>query len=118
MDKKGAVSAYQYGERAKSELIIASQLITVLSGLKDAERTGGRKIVLQCLESVRIELQFALRATNNPEFQKSIDNLNHAISLVESSDFDQSVKSIGSAITHATTVAMLAWQELEKHEFV
>ncbi|NLV27740.1 MAG: hypothetical protein GXY48_11355 [Methanomicrobiales archaeon] len=118
MDKKSAVSAYQYGERAKSELIIASQLITVLSGLKDDERTGGRKIVLQCLESIRIELQFALRATNNHEFQKSIDNLNTAISLVESNDFDQAMKSIGAAVSNSTTVAMLAWQELEKHEFI
>ncbi|WP_373839705.1 hypothetical protein [Methanospirillum sp.] len=118
MDKKGAVSAYQYGERAKSELIIASQLITVLSGLKDAERTGGKKIVTQCLESVRIELQFALRATNNHEFQKSTDNLNLAISLVESDDYDQAVKTIGAAISNATTVAMHAWQELEKYEFI
>ncbi|NLL11550.1 MAG: hypothetical protein GX268_11820 [Methanomicrobiales archaeon] len=118
MDKKGAVSAFQYGERAKSELIIASQLITVLSGLKDAERTGGKKIVLQCLESIRIELQFALRGTGNQEFQKSIDNLNLAISLVESNDYDQAVKTIGAAVSNATTVAMHAWQELEKHEFI
>jgi len=118
MDKKGVFSAYQYGERAKSELIIASQLITVLSGLKDAERNGGKKIVLQCLESVRIELQFAFRATDNFEFQKSIDNLNQAISLVESDDYDQSVTRIGAAVSNATTVAMLAWQELEKLEFI
>ena len=118
MDKKGAVSAFQYGERAKSELMIASQLITVLSGLKDAERAGGKRIVLQCLESIRMELQFAHRATENPEFQRSIDNLNLAISLVESNDLDQSVQKIGAAISNATTVAMAGWQELEKHEFI
>lgn len=118
MDKKGAVSAFMYGERAKSELMIASQLITVLSGLQDAERTGGKKIVLQCLESVRIELQFAHRATDNQEFVKSVDNLNQAISLVESNDLDQSVSRIGAAISNATTVAMSGWQELEKHEFI
>lgn len=118
MDKKGAVSAFQYGERSKSELMIASQLITVLSGLKDAERTGGRKIVLQSLEAIRMELQFAFRATNRNEFQHAIDALNIAISLVESYECDKAVVQIGAAMSQATTVAQLAWQELEKHEFI
>ena len=118
MDKKLAVSAFQYGERSKSELMIASQLVTVLSGLKDGERAGGRKIVLQCLESVRIELQFALRATNMTDFQRAIDALNLATSLVESNDCDGAVRQIGSSISAATTVAQHAWQELEKYEFI
>lgn len=118
MDKKLAVSAFHYGERSKSELMIASQLITVLSGLKDAERTGGRKIVMQCLESVRMELQFALRATSLPDFQRATDGLNTALSLVEVNDFDGAVRQIGAAMTAATTVAQLSWQELEKHEFI
>ena len=118
MDKKLAVSAFQYGERAKSELMIASQLVTVLSGLKDAERMGGRKIVLQCLESVRMELQFALRSTGDLNFQRAIDALNHAISLVEGNDCDGAVRQIGASMSAATTVAQHAWQELEKHEFI
>lgn len=118
MDKKSAVSAFQYGERSKSELLIASQLISVLSGLKDAERTGGKKIVLQALESIRIELQFAFRASNMHEFQRSIDSLNTAISYVEGNDLDSAIIQIGSAISHATTVAQAAWEELEKYEFI
>lgn len=118
MDKKLAVSAFQYGERSKSELMIASQLVTVLSGLKDAEKTGGRKIVLQCLESVRMELQFALRATALSDFQRGIDALTLAISLVESDDCDGAVRQIGASISAATTVAQIAWQELEKHEYI
>ncbi|HWQ68084.1 MAG TPA: hypothetical protein VN372_14595 [Methanospirillum sp.] len=118
MDKKGAVSAFQYGERSKSELMIASQLVTVLSGLKEAERVGGRKIVMQCLESVRMELQFAHRATGIADFQHSIEALALAISLVESGDCEGAVRQIGASISGATTVAMHAWQELEKHEFI
>lgn len=118
MDKKLAVSAFQYGERSKSELMIASQLITVLSGLKDAERTGGKKIVMQCLESVRMELQFALRATSMQDFQRAVDGLNVVISLVENNDFDGAVRQIGTTMSAATTVAQLSWQELERHEFI
>jgi hypothetical protein len=118
MDKKLAVSAFQYGERSKSELMIASQLVTVLSGLKGEEQAGGRKVTLQCLESVRMELQFALRSTGLPDFQRAIDSMNQAISLVESNDFDSAVRQIGSSISAATTVAQHAWQELEKHEYI
>jgi ABC-type tungstate transport system substrate-binding protein len=98
--------------------MIASQLVTVLSGLKDSERDGGKKIVLQGMESIRMELQFALRSSGQHEFQRAIDALNLAISLVEAGDCDGSIRQIGSAITAATTVAQHAWQELEKHEFV
>jgi hypothetical protein len=118
MDKKLAVSAFQYGERSKSELMIASQLVTVLSGLKDAERAGGKKVVLQCLESVRMELQFAHRSTSLPDFQRAIDAMNLTISLVESDDFDGAVRQIGASISASTTVAQHAWQELEKHEYI
>lgn len=118
MDKKLAVSAFQYGERLKSELMIASQLVTVLSGLKDAEKTGGRKIVLQCLESVRMDLQLALRDTKITDFQRGVEALALAISLVESDDCDGAVRQIGASMSAATTVAQLAWQELEKNEYI
>ncbi len=118
MDKKGALSAYQFGERSKSELMIASQLITKLSGLKDQERSGGVKIVMQCLESVRMEITFANRMTGLTEFQKAVEGLNTVISLVESNDLDGAVRQVGTAMTHVTTVAAQAWQELEKHELV
>jgi hypothetical protein len=118
MDKKHAVLTYQYGERSKSELMIASQLITVLSGLKDDEQKGGRKIVIQSLESVRMDLQFALRDSSLQEFQRAIDALNAAISLVESNDCDGAVRYIGSAISAVTTVAQHAWTELEKNGYL
>lgn len=118
MDKKLAVSAFQYGEKAKSELMISSQLITILSGLKDAERVGGKRIVFQCLDSVRVELQFALKSTGMFEFQRATDALNSSVSLVESDEYDQAVIRIGNTISEVTTVAAKAWQDLEKYGFI
>lgn len=118
MDKKHAVSTYHHGERSKSELMIASQLITVLSGLKDEEQRGGRKIVSQCLEAVRMDLMFALRDTGQHDFQKAIDAINSAISLVESNDCDGAVRFIGASISAVTTVAQHAWTELEQNGYI
>ena len=41
MDLKTAVTSYQYGEKAKSELIMASQFCLALTGFSEQERSRG-----------------------------------------------------------------------------
>ena len=41
MDLPTAVKSYQFGERAKSELIMASQLCLALTGFPDGEKIRG-----------------------------------------------------------------------------
>jgi len=118
MDIRNSVIQYQYGERIKSELMLSSQLITVLFGLKDSEMAGGRKIVLQFLEGVRNDVQYALNETHNPEFNKVISPISQAISMVESNTLDPVLGQIGLAISAATTVAQNAWQELSTHGYI
>lgn len=115
MDLGTAVKNYQFGERAKSELIVSSQLCLALTGFPENERSGGRRMLIMLMESVRSELQFAARSTGHPEFQKAINALNVAISLVESDQPDQASEKIAAAISAATTPAQEAWQVLEKH---
>lgn len=115
MDLGTAVKSYQFGERAKSELIIASQLCLALTGFAENERAGGRRMLLMLMESVRNELQFAAHSTGQQEFKKAIDSLNVAISLVESNQPDQASEKIALAISASTTPAQEAWQVLEKH---
>ena len=70
MDLGTAVKSYQFGERAKSELIIASQLCLALTGFAENERAGGRRMLLMLMESVRNELQFAAQSTGQSGIQK------------------------------------------------
>ena len=63
MDIPTAVKCYQFGERAKSELIMASHLCLALPGFPGEERAGGRRMLIMVLESVRSELQFAANST-------------------------------------------------------
>jgi len=115
MDLATAVKSYQYGERAKSELIILSQLSIALTGFSETERNGGKKMLLMLMESVRTELQFALQGTGQNEFQKAINALNEAISLVESNQPEQASQKIAGAVSASTTSAQEAWQVLSEH---
>ncbi|HTY53120.1 MAG TPA: hypothetical protein VMB35_07990 [Methanomicrobiales archaeon] len=115
MDDKTAVKEYQFGERAKSELILVSQLLMILAELKDRELAGGKRILLAMMDGIRMELQFALQATGSGEFQKAINHLNEAISLVESGQAGPATLRVADAVSDATTAAQQAWQVLSAH---
>ncbi len=106
---------YQYGERAKSELILVSQLLVVLAELKERELAGGKRILLALMEGIRSELEFALRGTGSGAFQRAINHLNEAISLVESGQPGPATLKVADAISDATTAAQEAWQVLSAH---
>jgi hypothetical protein len=115
MDTPTAVRNYQFGERAKSALIIVSQLAMALPDFPEQERAGGRRMLLMLMESVRSEIQFATNSTGHSSFGKAINALNEAISLVESSQPEQATQKIAEAISASTTPAQEAWQVLSEH---
>ncbi|MDD1706055.1 MAG: hypothetical protein LUQ12_03325 [Methanoregulaceae archaeon] len=112
MDLKTAVKSYQFAERAKSELIICSQLTIALPGFPEQERAGAKRMLVMVLESVRAELEFAFRDTERAEFRKAIGLLSEAISLVESDQYGSASLKLSESITAATTAAQGAWQVL------
>ena len=115
MDLPVAVKSYQFGERAKSGLIMISQFCLALTGFSEQERAGGRRMLLLMMESIRSELQFAVHSTGHHEFQKAINALNEAISLVESNQPEQASMKVALAISASTTPAQEAWQVLSEH---
>ncbi|MFZ1897795.1 hypothetical protein [Methanoregula sp.] len=115
MDLPTAVKSYQFGERAKSELIVVSQLCSALTGFSDTQKGGGKKMLLFLMEQVRSEVAFAAKSTGEKEFERAINSLNEAISLVESDQPEQAVEKISAAISASTTPAQVAWQVLSDH---
>ena len=115
MDIPTAVKSYQFGERAKSELIMISQLSMALPGFQENERAGGRRMLIMMMELTRSELQFAAQSTGRSEFQNAINALNEAISLIESSHPEEATRKIAAAISASTTPAQEAWQGLSEH---
>jgi len=115
MDLPTAVKSYQFGERAKSELIMTSQLCHAISGFPDSEKAGGRRMLIMVMESVRSELQFAANSTGQHEFQKAIQVVSEAISLMESNQPEEASQKVAAAISASTTPAQEAWQVLSEH---
>ena len=118
MDLKTAVKSYQFGERAKSELIICSQLTLALASFKDEERAGGRRMLVMMVEAARAEIEFAYHGTERTEFRKAADLVSSAISLIESDQFGAASLRISEAVSAATTAAQEAWQVLTEHGLV
>jgi len=115
MDPKTAVLQYQYGEKAKSELIRASKLIGALTGFSDAEKAGGKKMLLLMLEDIRAEIEFAYKSTDNASFQKAIDALGTVIAMVEDANYHEAIPKVAEAVSAGTTAAQEAWEALEGH---
>jgi len=115
MDLPTAVKSYQFGERAKSELLIVSQLCLALTGFADTQKGGGKKMLLLLMEQVRSEILFAAHSTGDREFERAATALNDAISLVESDQPEKASEKLALAISASTTPAQLAWQELSDH---
>ncbi|HQD26677.1 MULTISPECIES: hypothetical protein [Methanoculleus] len=118
MDLKTAIKTYQFAERAKSELVVGSQLMTALIQFPIQEKPGGKRMLLMVLESIRSELDFAYGDTGNGEFKKAIDHLNEAISLTESMELGTASERMGRAVSAVTTAAQAAWETLKEHELI
>ncbi|HOB18338.1 MAG TPA: hypothetical protein PKK74_06560 [Candidatus Methanoculleus thermohydrogenotrophicum] len=118
MDLKTAIRTYQFAERAKSELIVASQLTAALIQFPIQEKPGGKRMLLLLLGSIRSELEFAYGDTERREFRKAIDHLNEVISLTESMELGAASERIGKAVSAVTTAAQAAWDMLKEHELL
>ena len=118
MDLKTAVKSYQFAERAKSELIISSQLIIALAGFPDYEKQGGKRMLIMVLDAIRAELQFTYRGTERNEFKKAIDLMSEAISLVESNQYGAAALKLSESISMVTTAAQGAWEILGEHGLI
>lgn len=51
MNTRKAILTYQYAERIKSELIIASNLLATMDGLEGNERLGAEKMMVSFFRS-------------------------------------------------------------------
>jgi len=118
MDLKTAVKAYQFAERAKSELIIISRLTIALTGFTGSESAGGKRMLLLLMESVRSELEFAANATGENGFRSAINHLNEAIRMTESMETEGASGKIALSVSESTTIAAKAWDVLSGQDLL
>lgn len=117
MDLTLALAAYTSAEHLKNSLIMASQLLAAVPSYPEGERPGASRLLVTVLEVVRGDAQRAAQATGDQSFQRAAESLSEAISLAESRAFEQAAERVGMAISHATTAAQAAWEQLSAHGF-
>lgn len=118
MNSNEAVQSYLFGENGKLNLITASQTIAVISGLKGAEKSGAKKVLLILLDSYWTQLNLAGQKTGFKEFGESADLIDKAKKQIEDEDFDDAVMTLSMAITKCTTPAQSAWSVLSENELI
>ncbi len=109
MNTRKAIFIYMYAERIKSELIIASNLLTTMDGLEGNERLGAEKIVASFLEALAGEIRIAQHVERTMNFigaERKIMEAIGKIGLHERSDINQCISEALSLVTTCSSGAM------------
>ena len=102
MDTKRAILIYQYSEKIKSELIVASKLLAYMVTLRGKELSGAEKLMTSFLEALVGEIRIAQNIEKSINFigtEKKIMEAIGRMKLLEYSKVDACISEALSLIT-------------------
>jgi hypothetical protein len=112
-DTRKAIICFQYVERIKSELIIATKLLQKLEELKDDELAGAEKLTLSFLDTLTSEADIAHGVLDVQNFEEARTKILEAKELVRLHDYLEATSRLSKAISSVTTSGQRAMQVLE-----
>lgn len=118
MEIRKAILDYQFSERLKSELIIASKLIAELTVMKEEELIGAVKIVSLFLDVLSTETRIAYNASKSNDFLEADRKISEASSGVKLQEYEAANKCIAQAVSLVTNTAGKALQTLIENRLV
>jgi hypothetical protein len=113
LDTKKAIICFQYVERIKSELIIASGLLQKLDELKGDELAGAEKLVLSFLDALTGEANIAHGVLGLQNFEKAGTKILEAKELVRLHEYLEATSRLSLAISAVTTSGQRVMQMLQ-----
>jgi len=113
-----AIICYQYSERIKSELIIASKLLGSLGELKGNELYGAEKIVSLFLDALLGEIEIAHGVTKLQNFREASLKIAEVIGRISLREYSKANKNLSEALSHITNCGGKAIQLLRQKEFL
>jgi hypothetical protein len=116
MEMKKTIIIYQYAERIKSELIIASGLLAKLDTLAWEERKGAEAMMAAYFEALLGEIRIARggEGKESVQFQKAEEKIMEAAAKLMVSDMPGINRCIAEALSAVTTVCQRAMEELDE----
>lgn len=108
-----AIIAFQYVERIKSELIIATKLLDRLAELSGDELAGASKISSFYFEAIEGDMNIAYNVTGMKEFEMAAAKVKDAADKTHYSQYEEAIKLAAEAISQIASTGQWAMQILK-----
>jgi hypothetical protein len=118
MDTKKAILVYQYSERIKSELIIASGLVSTMETLDGKELNGAEKLMKSFLEALIGEIRIALHIDKSMNFIGAEKKIREVIDNMKLHEYTEINRCISDALSLITTSCQRAMEILIKEHLI
>ena len=102
-EAREAVWDFQYSEKMKSGLIIATGLLEQLVSLKEEEISGGRKVLIWYLEGLLREIRIAENVLGQGCYRAVEGKVMEGVGRIQMSQYPEAQRSFSEAISLATT---------------
>lgn len=112
---KKALIVFNYTEKIKTNLIMASSLLEFLGGIRDeAEAAGAEKLLVAYLNALIVEVNIAANASQVEGFRDIASQLQKAVEYVMMHNYIVVQRFFSEAISSATTFGSWAAQALKE----
>ena len=118
LDTRKAIICFQYVERIKSELIIATKLLQKLDELEGDELAGAEKLMLSFFDALMSEVNIAHGVLGLRNFEEARTKISEAKQLVRLHDYLGATSRISGAISSITTSGSRAMQILKQRSLL
>jgi hypothetical protein len=118
MNTRKAILTYQYAERIKSELIIASNLLAAMDGLEGNERLGAEKMMVSFLEALTGEIRIAQHVERSMNFIGAERKIMEAMGKIKPQKISEINQCISEALSLVTTCSSGAMKVLMSRQLI
>ncbi|MEM3090712.1 MAG: hypothetical protein QXW17_02985 [Candidatus Bathyarchaeia archaeon] len=118
-DIKKALTVFNYTEKIKTNLIMASSLLEFLGGIRDeSEAAGAEKLLVAYLNALIVEVNIAANASRVEGFRDIASQLQEAAEQLRQHNYTVVQRFISEAISSATTFGSWAAQTLKEKDLI
>jgi len=113
LNVKEAIVSFQYAERIKSGLIVASKLIDEVYRMPENERLGAEKLLISFMSALNGEIKIAYNVSHLQSFMDASLRVEKGVENIRSKKFNEAIRNISQAISLTTTEGQRAIKILE-----
>jgi len=115
---KKALTVFNYAEKIKTNLIVASSLLEFMGELKEAEAAGAEKLLAAYFNALILEVNIAANASKIEGFRDIAQKLQEAVESLKKHNYMGVQRLVSEAISAATTHGSWAAQLLKEKSLI